>query len=59
MAKLHEMLVAATKSESAKKFYESTGTDPATSTSDELAKFQAAESAKWGKIVKAAKIEAE
>jgi tripartite-type tricarboxylate transporter receptor subunit TctC len=58
-AKLQAMLVAATKSDAAKKFYESTGTDVATSTPDELAKFQAAESAKWGKIVKAAKIEAE
>jgi len=59
VARLRDMMVAATKSESAKKFYESTGTDVATSSSDELAKFQAAESAKWGKIVKAAKIEAE
>jgi len=59
IAKLHEMMVAATKSESARKFYETTGTDVATSSSDELAKFQALESAKWGRIVKAAKIEAE
>ncbi|APV48940.1 ABC transporter substrate-binding protein [Betaproteobacteria bacterium GR16-43] len=59
VAKLHAMLIAATKSDAAKKFYESTGTDVATSTPEELAKFQAAESAKWGKIVKAAKIEAE
>ena len=59
VARLHEMMVAATKSESARKFYETTGTDVATSSSDELAKFQALESAKWGRIVKAAKIEAE
>jgi hypothetical protein len=30
------------------KFYESTGVDPATSTPEELAKFQASESQKWG-----------
>ena len=44
------------KSPSAKSFYESTGTDPATSTPDELAKFQTSESQKWGRIVKAAGI---
>jgi tripartite-type tricarboxylate transporter receptor subunit TctC len=59
VAKLREYLVAASKSPSATKFYETTGTDLVTSTSDELAKFQADESQKWGRIVKAAKIEAE
>jgi tripartite-type tricarboxylate transporter receptor subunit TctC len=59
VAKLRELLVAASKSDSAKKFYEGTGTDAVTSTSEELAKFQAAEAGKWGKIIKAAKIEAE
>jgi tripartite-type tricarboxylate transporter receptor subunit TctC len=54
--RLHELLVAATKSPSAVKFYESTGVDAATSTSEELAKFQGAESQKWGRIVKAAGI---
>jgi hypothetical protein len=38
------------------KFYESTGTDAATSTPDELGRFQTAESQKWGRIVKAANI---
>jgi tripartite-type tricarboxylate transporter receptor subunit TctC len=54
--RLHEMLVAATKSASAKAFYESTGTEPVVSTPEELGKFQTAESAKWGRIIKAAGI---
>jgi tripartite-type tricarboxylate transporter receptor subunit TctC len=54
--KLHELLVNATRSPTAKSFYESTGTDPVTSTPEELGKFQAAESQKWGRIVKAANI---
>jgi tripartite-type tricarboxylate transporter receptor subunit TctC len=54
--RLNELLVAATKSATAKSFYESTGTDPAVSTPDELAKFQTSESQKWGRIVKAAGI---
>jgi tripartite-type tricarboxylate transporter receptor subunit TctC len=54
--RLNELLVAATKSASAKSFYESTGTDPAVSTPEELAKFQTSESQKWGRIVKAAGI---
>ena len=59
VARLRELLVNATTSATAKTFYEGSGTDPVTSTSDELAKFQASESGKWGKIVKAAKIEPE
>jgi tripartite-type tricarboxylate transporter receptor subunit TctC len=59
VARLHDLLVSATKSASAKSFYETTGTELVTSTPEELAKFQAAESLKWGKIVKAAKIEPE
>jgi tripartite-type tricarboxylate transporter receptor subunit TctC len=57
--RLHELLVAATKGAPAVRFYETTGVDAATSTPDELAKFQAAESQKWGRIVGAAKIEKE
>jgi tripartite-type tricarboxylate transporter receptor subunit TctC len=57
--RLHELLVAATRGAPAVKFYESTGVDAATSTPEELAKFQASESQKWGKIVGAAKIEKE
>ena len=57
--RLQELLVAATKGPTAVKFYQTTGVDPATSTPEELAKFQQAESAKWGKIVKAANIQPE
>ena len=57
--KLNEFLVAATKSTSAKSFYESTGTEAVVSTPEELAKFQAAESLKWGRIIKAANIQPE
>jgi tripartite-type tricarboxylate transporter receptor subunit TctC len=54
--KLRTALVAATKAPAAVKFYESTGVDPVISTPEELAKFQTAESQKWGKIIKAANI---
>ena len=58
--RLNELLVKAAKSEAAKAaFYEPSGTEVFTSTPEELAKFQAAESQKWGRIVKAAGIEAE
>lgn len=57
--KLNAMLVAASRSASAKAFYEGTGTEAATSTPDELAKFQAAESQKWSRIIKAANIQPE
>ena len=59
VARLHELLVAGTKSASARQFFESTGTDPWTTTPDELAKFQAAEAQKWGRVIKAAGIEPE
>jgi tripartite-type tricarboxylate transporter receptor subunit TctC len=54
--RLQELLVAATKSPSARQFYETTGTEPVVSTPEELAKFQAAEAQKWGRIIKAANI---
>jgi tripartite-type tricarboxylate transporter receptor subunit TctC len=58
--RLNELLVKAAKSEAAKTaFYEPTGTEVFTTTPEDLAKFQAAESQKWGRIVKAAGIEAE
>ncbi|HEY3180981.1 MAG TPA: tripartite tricarboxylate transporter substrate binding protein [Casimicrobiaceae bacterium] len=56
IAKLHELLVKAMEGASMKSFYASTGTDPFHGSPDELAKFQAAETAKWGKIIKAAGI---
>jgi tripartite-type tricarboxylate transporter receptor subunit TctC len=58
--RLNELLVKAAKSESAKTaFYEPTGTEVFTASPEELARFQTAESQKWGRIVKAAGIEAE
>ena len=59
IARLHDLIVKATTGPAMKAFYAGTGTDPFTSTPDELAKFQAAESAKWGNIIKAAGIQAE
>jgi tripartite-type tricarboxylate transporter receptor subunit TctC len=40
-------------------YYQSTGTDPFTTTPAELAKFQAAESAKWKAVIGKAGIEPE
>jgi tripartite-type tricarboxylate transporter receptor subunit TctC len=58
--RLNELLVKAAKSEAAKAaFYQPTGTEVFTTTPEEMAKFQAGESQKWGRIVKAAGIEAE
>ncbi|CAN7525059.1 tripartite tricarboxylate transporter substrate binding protein [Variovorax sp. LjRoot84] len=58
--RLNELLVKAAKSEAAKTaFYEPSGTEVFTTSPEELAKFQYGESQKWGRIVKAAGIEAE
>jgi tripartite-type tricarboxylate transporter receptor subunit TctC len=58
--RLNELLVKAAKSEAAKTtFYEPSGTEVFTTSPEDLAKFQTAESQKWGRIVKAAGIEAE
>jgi len=58
-ARLHELLVNGVKSAAAKTFFDNAGSEPWTTSSDELAKFQAAETLKWGKVIKAAGIEAE
>jgi len=57
--RLHDLLVAAAKSASAKQFYDQTGTEPVTSSPEELAKFQGEESQKWGRIIKSANIQPE
>nr|WP_315596249.1 tripartite tricarboxylate transporter substrate binding protein [uncultured Cupriavidus sp.] len=57
--KLNQILVKAAKSDTASTFYKSTGTDVFTSTPSELAKFQAQESDKWGRIIKSAGIQPE
>lgn len=60
LKRLNELLVKAAHSDSARAaFYESTGTEVFTTTPEELARFQSDESQKWGRIVKAAGIEAE
>ena len=59
VTRLRELLVNATKSAPVKGFYENAGVDAWTTSSDELAKFQASETQKWGKVIKAAGIEPE
>ena len=57
--RLNEMLVKANKSEVVTNFYQQNGFDAQTSTPDQLQKFQAEESDKWGRIIKSAGIEKE
>lgn len=59
VARLRELLVTGTKSAAAKSFYDTTGSDAWTTTSEELEKFQAGESLKWEKVIRAAGIEPE
>ncbi len=57
--RLHDLIVKATKGPRAEAFYKNTGFEVVTSTSEELAKFQAQESAKWGTVIRKAGIELE
>lgn len=57
--RLNELLVKAAHGPAAAGFFQSTGTEIFTSTAEELRKFQAAESQKWGRIIKSAGIEPE
>ena len=59
VAKLHDVLAAGTRSGAAKQFYEQSGGDVWTTTPEELARFQASETEKWGRVIKAAGIEPE
>ena len=59
VARMREILVTAVKSPAAKAFFEGAGAEGWTTTPEELAKFQAAETQKWGKVIKAAGIEPE
>jgi len=59
VTRLHELLATGTKSAPAKAFFEGTGSDPWTTTPDELAKFQNTDAQKWGRVIKAAGIEPE
>jgi tripartite-type tricarboxylate transporter receptor subunit TctC len=56
---LQALFVKATEGAAAKNFYQTTGIDPFVTTPAELAKFQTAESQKWGRIIKAAGIQPE
>jgi tripartite-type tricarboxylate transporter receptor subunit TctC len=57
--RLNELLQKAARGSAVNSFYKPTGTEVFLTTPDELRKFQAAESQKWGRIIKAAGIEAE
>ena len=59
VAKLSDMLARAARSSSAAPFYQASGTEIFTSSPEELRKFQAAETLKWGRIIKGAGIEPE
>lgn len=56
---LRELFVSATRSSHAAAFYNNTATEPWTTTSDELARFQSLDIEKWGRVIRAAGIEAE
>ena len=58
-ARLNELLHNAVRSAAAKSFFESSGVEAWTTSLDELARFQAAETTKWGRVIKAAGIEPE
>jgi tripartite-type tricarboxylate transporter receptor subunit TctC len=57
--RLNELLVKAVSSETAKAFFAKSGLVPFPTSPEELAKFQAAETQKWGRIIKAAGIQPE
>lgn len=57
--RLNHLLVEAQKSAGVKQFFELSGGEVFPTTPDELAKFQATETEKWGKVIKAAGIEPE
>jgi tripartite-type tricarboxylate transporter receptor subunit TctC len=59
VARLNELLIHGVKSAAAKAFFDTAGSEMWTTSPDELAKFQAAETQKWGKVIKAAGIEPE
>ncbi len=57
--KLRELLVKGTSSAAVKTFFDNSGSVPFTTTPEGLAKFQVGETEKWGRVIKAAGIEAE
>lgn len=59
VARLRDLFINSTRAPSAQTFFKTTGIEPWTTTSAELAKFQTSESAKWAKVIKAAGIQPE
>lgn len=59
IGKLHDALVKATDSAAAKGFFAMSGSTAWTTAPAELARFQATEAAKWGKVIQAAGIQPE
>jgi len=59
VARLRDLFISAGKSAPAQSFFKTTGIEPWNTTTAELVKFQASESAKWLKVIKAAGIEPE
>jgi tripartite-type tricarboxylate transporter receptor subunit TctC len=59
VARLTELLHNAVRSAPAKAFFDTAGSEAWTTTPDELARFQAAETQKWGRVIKAARIDPE
>ena len=59
VTKLNQLLTTAVKSPAAQSFFATSGSEPWTSTPQELAQFQAVETKKWGQVIKAAGIEPE
>jgi tripartite-type tricarboxylate transporter receptor subunit TctC len=59
VARLNDLLHVALKSPAVKAFFEASGGEPFPTSPEVLARFQQDETAKWGKVIKAAGIEAE
>ena len=59
VSRLNALLTKAVQSQTARAFFDNSGSEPWTSTPEELADFQATETGKWGKVIKAAGIEPE
>ena len=57
--RLRELLVTAVRSPQAKGFFDTSGAEAWTTTPAELGSFQASETTKWGRVIKAAGIEPE
>lgn len=59
VTRLNELLTAAVRSAAAKTFFDMSGVEAWTSAPADLAKFQAVETQKWGRVIKAAGIDPE